>query len=174
MSDSGRTYESGQRIADRCPSCGHATLFIGTGGWITCSWLACKEPGLSRAIQALKANHGAALNAAAERVHEANKSWWRDLETGAPKARNVGELLMLCTSELAEAMEGHRKNLPDDKLPHRSMFEVELADCIIRILDIAGGMGLDIGGAFEEKMAYNARREDHKVESRLKDGGKKY
>lgn len=96
------------------------------------------------------------------------------LDTGEPIARNVGELLMLATSELAEALEGHRKSLMDDKLPHRLMFEVEIADCVIRLLDIAGGMDLDLGGAFEEKMAYNAQRADHKVESRRLADGKKY
>ena len=90
------------------------------------------------------------------------------------KERNTGELLMLCVSELAEAMEGHRKNLPDDKLPHRSMFEVELADCLIRIFDLAGARGLDLGGAFIEKMDYNARRLDHTHEQRKMPGGKKY
>ena len=109
-----------------------------------------------------------------ERVHEANKTWWQDLKTGERIERNVGELLMLVVSELAEAMEGHRKGLQDDKLPHRSMLEVELADAVIRILDLAGGMQLDLGGAFLEKMQYNASRQDHKVENRLLEGGKKY
>ena len=106
--------------------------------------------------------------------HKANKSWWIDLETGQMKERNIGELLMLVTSELAEAMEGHRKNLMDDKLPHRKMFEVELADALIRIFDIGGGLGLEIGGAMVEKLAFNADREDHKKESRLSEYGKKY
>lgn len=114
------------------------------------------------------------FNAQAFRVHRANEKWWIDINTGEPLQRNVGELLMLCVSELAEALEGHRKNLMDDKLPERKMFEVELADCVIRILDIAGGLGLDLGGAYEEKMAYNAQRADHKVENRLKAEGKKY
>lgn len=124
-------------------------------------------------------------------VHRANKNWWRDLTkkcepcggTGCPecsgtghplKERNVGELLMLTTSELAEAMEGHRKDLMDDKLPHRKMFEVELADALIRILDMAGGLGLDLEGAYKEKMAYNSHRADHKIENRKADGGKAY
>lgn len=115
-----------------------------------------------------------ALNVLAAAAHKANVTWWTDLKTGQRKERNVGELLMLATSELAEAMEGHRKNLQDDKLPHRKMFEVELADCLVRIFDMAGGLGLDIGGAFVEKMAYNAQRADHKPENRLADGGKKY
>jgi NTP pyrophosphatase (non-canonical NTP hydrolase) len=114
------------------------------------------------------------LNLLAARCHEANKTWWANIETGEPIERNTGELLMLCVSELAEAMEGHRKGLPDDKLPHRQMFEVELGDCLIRIFDLAGARGLDLDGAFEEKMAYNARRADHRPENRKLAGGKKY
>lgn len=115
------------------------------------------------------------LNELARRVHAMNRpKWWMNLETGHPLERNVGELLMLVVSEIAEAMEGHRKNLPDDKLPHRSMFEVEIADAVIRILDMCAGMDLDLGGAFEEKMAYNEKRVDHTREHRLSDYGKKY
>jgi NTP pyrophosphatase (non-canonical NTP hydrolase) len=118
--------------------------------------------------------HAHHLNALAARVHKANEKWWVNLDTGERLKRNVGELLMLSVSELAEAMEGHRKNLNDDKLPHRKMFEVEIADCLIRLLDIAGGMGLDLGAAFEEKMAYNSVRVDHTIEARKAADGKKY
>ena len=120
--------------------------------------------------------HDLRLNVAnlCNRIHHANKRWWVSLETGEPIQRNVGELLMLMVSELAEAMEGHRKNLPDDKLPHRRMFEVELADCLIRICDCATGMGLDLSGAVAEKMAFNAVRIDHTHEHRLIAHGKKY
>ena len=109
-------------------------------------------------------------------IHEDNKAagWWTDIKNDGPLIPNVGEKLMLCVSELAEAMEGHRKNLPDDKLPHRSMLEVELADAVIRILDLAGGLGLDLPGALVEKLAYNRSREDHKIENRKKPGGKAY
>lgn len=33
-----------ERILERCPSCGNMTLFVGTGGWLVCSWLKCKDP----------------------------------------------------------------------------------------------------------------------------------
>lgn len=110
--------------------------------------------------------------------------WWHDLRTGedmtcnmpagdAPK-RNVGELLCLVHSEVSEAMEGHRKRLQDDKLPHRPMLEVELADAAIRIFDLAGGMGLDVAGAIAEKLAFNASRADHKPENRQAAGGKAF
>ena len=82
--------------------------------------------------------------------------------------------LCLIHSEISEAMEGHRKNLMDDKLPHRKMCEVELADAVIRIFDLAGAMGYDLGAAIAEKMAVNASREDHKPEARAAVDGKKY
>ena len=71
-------------------------------------------------------------------------------------------------------MEGYRKNLMDDKLPHRSMLEVELADAVIRIFDMCGGLGLDLSGAIYEKLEYNQNRLDHKIENRLKENGKKF
>ena len=86
----------------------------------------------------------------------------------------VAEKLCLVHSEISEAMEGHRKGLADDKLPHRPMIEVELADAIIRIADLAGAMNLDLGGAIAEKLAYNATRADHKPEARAAEGGKAY
>lgn len=90
------------------------------------------------------------------------------------KTRNVGELLCLVHSEISEAMEGARKNLQDDKLPHRKMLEVELADAMIRMFDIAGAYSLDLGGAIAEKRAFNANRADHKMENRMKADGKKF
>jgi hypothetical protein len=193
--------------------------------------------------------------ALATRVHKANMKWWIDPFTHKPVVRNLGNLCMLVTSELAEAMEGERKNKFDDHLPHRKQAEVELADVVIRLLDMYGAppdrtarrlivgdadyedrlyeqysnpsynvatvfyenvidasdrgemlfainkilvsfqgipyhsnllllirmcefycktFGHDLWGAFEEKMAYNAERADHKLENRIKDGGKKW
>ncbi|HET9087154.1 MAG TPA: hypothetical protein VFN53_06515 [Acidobacteriaceae bacterium] len=90
------------------------------------------------------------------------------------KPREVGTLLCLVHSEISEAMEGARKNLPDDHLPHRSMFEVELADAIIRILDIAGLFALDLEGAVAEKVEYNRHRADHSRQARAAENGKKF
>ena len=120
-------------------------------------------------------SHKHMLNEIASRVHRANKQWWTSTTTGVyPINRNIGELLMLCVTELSEALEGDRKNLKDDKLPHREMFDVEIVDCIIRLFDIAGVLIPDFGEIFEEKMNYNANRHDHTVEGRLAEGGKKY
>lgn len=114
------------------------------------------------------------LNDYAKECHVANKKWWHHIETGARLDRNKGELLCLVHSEISEAMEGERKNLMDDKLPHRKQAEVELADALIRIFDYAAGFGYDLQGAYEEKMAYNANREDHKHEARKLSNGKKW
>jgi NTP pyrophosphatase (non-canonical NTP hydrolase) len=86
----------------------------------------------------------------------------------------AAEKLCLVHSEISEAMEAHRKGLMDDKLPHRKGIEVELADAVIRIADLAGALGLDLGGAIAEKMAFNAVRPDHKPEARNAPGGKAY
>ncbi len=101
--------------------------------------------------------------------------WWTNPETGAPLMANVPEKLMLIVSVVAESMESHRKGgTPDDKLPHRVGTEVELADAVIRIFDLAGGLGFDLPGAIAEKLRYNAGRSDHRLENRRLPGGKAY
>lgn len=78
----------------------------------------------------------------AARVHEANKKWWHDLDTGERLDRNVGEMCMLMASELAEAMEGARKDLMDEHLPEFTSEEVEIADTVIRAMDYLAGRNL--------------------------------
>lgn len=114
------------------------------------------------------------LNEYATQCHEDNIKWWQDMDTGAILKRNKGELLALIHSEISECLEGERKNLMDDKLPHRRMAEVELADALIRIFDYAGAFGYDLQGAYEEKRAFNQTREDHKHEARKIAGGKQF
>lgn len=118
----------------------------------------------------------AALNRLSAVIHYWNvqAGWWTNLITQERKDRNVGELLCLVHSEISEAMEGARKDLMDDKLPHRKMLEVELADAMIRIFDIAGAAGFDLGGALMEKWQYNQQRADHKPASRLAANGKAF
>jgi len=115
-----------------------------------------------------------ALNRLSSLCRYENDKWWHDPLTKEVIRRNHGELFMLMVSEISEAMEGVRKGLMDDKLPHRRMVEVELADTLIRIFDYAGEYGLDLGGALMEKLSCNRTREDHTYEARLGKNGKRF
>ena len=114
------------------------------------------------------------LMALANTIHHLNARWWQDIETGEPIARNDGEMIALMHSELSEALEGVRKGLQDDHLPHRPSVEVEMADTVIRIFDYCAGRKLDLGGAIMEKLQYNWHRQDHTIEARREAGGKKF
>lgn len=112
--------------------------------------------------------------------------WWKDLTTGTDlreEARAntrlgkavVAEKLCLIHSEVSESMEGHRKSLPDDKLPQYSMFATELADVLIRLADLIGAMDeKDFAKIVVDKIMYNSIREDHKIENRMLENGKAY
>lgn len=119
-----------------------------------------------------------AANILKDSCHSAafKSGWWQNNQ-GQDIRENpltFSNKLMLTVSELSEAMEADRKGLMDDKLPHRSGREVEVADAIIRLFDLAGGYDLDIAGAIAEKLEYNAQRQDHKIENRKAAGGKAY
>lgn len=89
-----------------------------------------------------------------ERIHETakRKGWW-------DKPRHTGELIALAHSELSEALEAARHgDPPDDKIPEHSGMEAELADVIIRVLDMAAGLKLDVVGATVAKLEFNNGR----------------
>jgi NTP pyrophosphatase (non-canonical NTP hydrolase) len=133
------------------------------------------------------------LNNDAKRIHEnaVIKGFW-------DKKRETGTLLMLCVSELSEAMEADRKDKhnmlkvfeddlkfaqlndenfdPNDtnydwivnrfETTIKDTFEDELADTIIRLLDLCGSRGIDIEKHINLKLKYNySRKQMH---------GKKY
>lgn len=90
----------------------------------------------------------------AEEVHMNSraKGWWDE-------DRNNGEMIALMHSELSEALEGYRHgNPPDDHIPEFSSVEAELADVVIRIMDMAAARGLRVGEAIIAKHKYNTTR----------------
>lgn len=128
------------------------------------------------------------INQLRDEIHEIAKSkgFW-------DKPREIGTLLMLCVSELAEAMEADRNEsycqmerfnriLVSSRIINndptytgeitrdqawavnfetciKDTFEDELADTVIRILDLCEAKGIDIEKHIELKMKYNATRE---------------
>lgn len=65
--------------------------------------------------------------------------------------RNTGEALMLVVTELAEAMEAHRKQ-------DEANFKEELADTFIRLFDLCGGYGIDVETEIMKKCEKNKTR----------------
>jgi NTP pyrophosphatase (non-canonical NTP hydrolase) len=80
-----------------------------------------------------------------------DKGWWDE-------ERNVAEGIALMHSELSEALEAARKGFPMDNKVPLDNFTVELADCVIRIFDMAGGMELPLVEALLAKHEYNKSR----------------
>jgi len=64
---------------------------------------------------------------------------------------HISNLIMLVVTELAEAVEGLRKGNAEN-------LAEELADSVIRIMDLSGFLEIDLEKAIVEKMAINAGR----------------
>lgn len=101
-----------------------------------------------------------------------NKGWPNSDSIDNPNV--FATKIALIHSEISEALEGHRKDLADDHLPHRKAVEVELADAVIRIFDLAGAAKLDVASAIIEKLVYNQHRADHELQARNGVNGKRY
>ena len=123
------------------------------------------------------------LNELAKEIHEnaVEHGWWDE-------SKSIGDIISLCHSELSEALEEYRAGRPmfwrkcmtcegdapcmengcgdwDNGAcelaclsPKPEGIAVEMADCIIRILDWCGKEGIDIDKIIRLKMEYNKTR----------------
>ena len=127
------------------------------------------------------------LNESAELIHKGNISrgfYDGSFDKDGFPIKNTGELLMLVVSELGEALEADRKNkqanldLFEDKInvlnyqdisqkdafiesfkTHiKDTFQDEIADSVIRLLDMCGYLGIDIDRHINLKLTYNSTR----------------
>jgi NTP pyrophosphatase (non-canonical NTP hydrolase) len=116
------------------------------------------------------------LNTYRDECHHAStvRGWWMMPIDFSATEYKAAVKISLIHSEISEALEGIRKRQPDTHLPHRPSGEVELADALIRIFDLAGFMGYDLEGAYREKRAYNEIRADHNPENRGRPDGKRF
>ena len=120
------------------------------------------------------------LNKLRDEIHQnaVEHGWWDE-------ERTFGDVIALCHSELSEALEEYRNGMPmgyflcnnggmcdkerfgdeicDSKTSNCKSkkpegIAIELADCMIRILDYCGHAGIDIEEAIRIKHEYNKTR----------------
>ena len=112
------------------------------------------------------------INKLSKEIHENNKSkGFYDSE------KNIGEMLALIHSEVSEALECDRKGMYSNRTPIalknmmnesdfkgmferlvKNTFQDELADIMIRVMDLAAFKGIDLESHIMAKVKYNTMR----------------
>ena len=118
------------------------------------------------------------INKLAQEIHKNNK-----IKGFYDEPKNIGEMLALIHSEVSEALEADREDkytaiggisdpqimevlneVPESKWrPHfevnvKNTFEDELADIVIRVMDLAAFKSIDLEAHIKAKMRYNSLR----------------
>ena len=93
------------------------------------------------------------LNDLAHQILEINRAngWKVATPESWDDERHIPTLLCLIHSEVSEALEGFRKG-------DRENVAEELADVLIRVLDTAGGLGIDMDAEVRAKLEKNRQR----------------
>lgn len=82
------------------------------------------------------------------------KGFWNDFEKVEDKQQLNLELcqrLLLIHGEISEAMEALRVGDMDN-------FQEEIADTVLRLVDLCGGIGIDLDKKLSEKIMFNKNR----------------
>lgn len=124
-----------KRITDRCPSCGNQTLFIGKSGWLTCSWIKCKNPCVGEANQQ-------AMQALEAQVKELEEDRSRQMtlyvETMKQDLKRIEE-----ETQRADRLQAEVERLKDEK--QRRLGYQSIVYAILAELDKPGGGHLVCG-----------------------------
>jgi len=97
-------------------------------------------------------------------VHKSaySKGFWNpDISCNKPDTQECAVKAALIHGEVSEFVEAIRmpQMLPDKHLKNRMNYEVELADIVIRVMDLAEALRVDLASVILEKIQFNKSRE---------------